>query len=36
MAALADEDVPMVERLRVQAALRFAKKTMLLQPTEKP
>ncbi len=32
---LADEDKPMVERLRVNAALRFARKLALLPPTEK-
>jgi hypothetical protein len=29
------EDRPMVERLRANAALRFARKLALLQPTEK-
>jgi len=33
---LASEDRPMVERLRIQAALRFARKLALLPPTEKP
>jgi hypothetical protein len=32
---LADEDRPMVERLRANAALRFARKLALLLPTEK-
>jgi hypothetical protein len=32
---LADEDRPLVERLRVQAALRFARRLALLPPTEK-
>jgi|GEM_PF-6741663 hypothetical protein len=32
---LADEDRPMVERLRANAALRFARKLALLPPTEK-
>jgi hypothetical protein len=32
---LVAEDRPMVERLRIQAALRFARKLALLQPTEK-
>jgi hypothetical protein len=31
---LNSEDRPMVERLRVNAALRFARKLALLQPTE--
>jgi|SRR5271166_1989850 len=30
---LADEDIPMVERLRLQSALRFARKLALLPPT---
>ena len=32
---LAIEDRPMVERLRINAALRFARKLALLPPTEK-